>query len=34
VYEEAEADEVNGGSWQLVTASHGEGDGVTLCEQL
>jgi len=27
------ADEVSGESWQLATAAHGEGDGLTLCEQ-
>jgi hypothetical protein len=27
------ADEVSGESWQLITAIHGEDDGLTLCEQ-
>jgi hypothetical protein len=27
-------DEVNGQSWQLITAICDEGDGLTLCEQL
>jgi hypothetical protein len=27
-------DEVNGQSWQLITAICNEGDGLTLCEQL
>jgi hypothetical protein len=28
------ADELSGWSWQLVTAIHDEGDGLTLCERL
>jgi len=28
------ADELGGQSWQLVTAVHDEGDGLSLCEQL
>jgi hypothetical protein len=28
------ADELNGYSWQLVTAIHDEGDGLSLCERL
>jgi hypothetical protein len=28
------ADELNGYSWQLVTAVHDEGDGLSLCERL
>ncbi len=28
------ADELSGSSWQLITAVHDEGDGLSLCEQL
>ncbi len=32
LYPLSEADEVHGQSWQLTTAIHDEGDGLTLCE--
>jgi hypothetical protein len=32
LHSQLETDEVNGESWQLVTAGHGEDDGLMLCE--